>query len=276
MTATGGSGFWGRSKPYCSFCGWNLQIAKEIERASLKQFPWSLLLFAGFFGLVSYLSKSEFALVPFFFLSALLVGSAIASWRKLKLLEASHHATAYTNPLSSVMAARESIKHVPATAHQYLWTLSKPRRVRLKPVPRAITFAFPISWIFITYFGYRIVHDQIAVSSPLATLGDLGPLLLFALIWSGVGIATIRRARSDRRLLAEGDLAMAVVIHQELSGGKRRQSTISYQFKDATWRLVKGGVPTNRGSCMKTWKYQSSMTLKIPGEMWRSARPIVN
>jgi hypothetical protein len=50
-----------------------------------------------------------------------------------------------------------------------LW---QPRRVRLKLVARVITFAFPISWIFIVYFGYQIVRDELAVSG---LFGDLGP-----------------------------------------------------------------------------------------------------
>lgn len=185
MDVIGGSGFWGTSKPYCSFCGWNLQLAKETERKSLKQLPWALLLLVSFFAFVGYLSKSGFTLFPFLFLSVFLVGGAIASWRKLRLLDASHPTAAYANALPSVMTAQESIKQAHANPHQYLWTLTKPRRVRLKPVARVIAVAFPISWIFIVYFGYLIVKDQIGVSGRLATLRDLSPLLLFALIWSG-------------------------------------------------------------------------------------------
>jgi uncharacterized membrane protein YoaK (UPF0700 family) len=112
MEAIGGSTFWGLSKPYCSFCGWNLQLAKDMERASLKQWAWSLLLFAVFFVLVGYLSKSGFAFFPFLFLSVFVIGGAIASWRKLKLLEASHPATAYTNTLSSVTTTKESSREI--------------------------------------------------------------------------------------------------------------------------------------------------------------------
>ncbi len=248
MEVIGGSGFWGTSKPYCSFCGWNLQLAKEIERESLRQFPRNLLLFAGFFAFVGYLSKSGFAFFPFLFLSVFVVGRAIVSWRKLKLLDASHPATVYTNSLTSVMAAKRSVEQVPANTHQYLWALSKPRRVRLKPAARVITIAFPISWIFIAYFGYQIVRDQIAVSGPLANLRDLGPLLLFALIWSVIGITIIRSARRDRKLLAEGDVAMAIVTHQELIRGKHRRSQIRYEFRDASGRLVQGkGTDESRG-----------------------------
>lgn len=244
MEAICGSGFWGTSKPYCSFCGWNLQLAKEIERSSLKQLPWALLFFASFLAFVGYLSKSGFALFPFLLLCVFLVGGAIGSWRKLRLLEVSHPTAVYANALPSVMAAQAGIQQNPANPYQYLWTISKPRRVRLKLVARVITIAFPISWIFIVYFGYQIVRDQLAVSG---LLGDLGPLLLFALIWSVIGITTIRSARRDRKLLAEGNLAMAIVTHQELSGGKGRQSKIRYEFKDAAGRVVEGGGTDESG-----------------------------
>jgi hypothetical protein len=236
----GGSGFWGTSKPYCSFCGWNLQMAKEEERRSLKQLPWALVLFVSFFTFVGYLSKSGFALFPFLFLSVFLVGGAIASWRKLRLLEASHSPAIQTNTTPLVIATKENLQQAHINSYQCLWALTKPRRVRLKPVARVITIAFPVSWIFMVYFGFQIVRDEIAVSSPLATLRNLGPLLLFALLWSVIGITTIRRARRDRKLLAEGDLAIAIVTHQELSGGKHRTSQIQYEFKDAAGRSVYG------------------------------------
>src|SRR5260370_16576920 len=111
MEVIGGSGFWGTSKPYCSFCGWNLQLAKEIERKSLKQLPWPLLLFASFFAFVGYLSKSGFTLFPFLFLSVFLVVGAIASRRKLRLLEISHPTTVYPNTLPSFIPPHQRIHH---------------------------------------------------------------------------------------------------------------------------------------------------------------------
>src|SRR5260370_14359900 len=130
MEVIGGSGFWGTSKPYCSFCGWNLQLAKEIERESLRQFPRNLLLFAGFFAFVGYLSKSGFAFFPFLFLSVFVVGRAIVSWRKLKLLDASHPATVYTNSLPSVMAAQPSVAELPANTPHVLLALHTTPRLR--------------------------------------------------------------------------------------------------------------------------------------------------
>src|SRR5258707_3184747 len=132
MEVIGGSGFWGTSKPYCSFCGWNLQLAKEIERESLRQFPRNLLLFARFFAFVGYLSKSGFAFFPFLFLSVFVVGRAIVSWRKLKLLDASHPATVYTNSLTSVMAAKRKGGQGSRNTNPYLWAPTDSPRERLQ------------------------------------------------------------------------------------------------------------------------------------------------
>jgi hypothetical protein len=175
-------------------------------------------------------------------LSIFIIGGAITSWRRLRVLEAAQPTPVYENARTSVIAPKASPKQDRTNAQQYLylWALTKPRRVRLKPVARVITIAFPISWIFIVYFGFQIVRDEIAVSGPLATLRDLGPLLLFALVWSVIGITTIRTARRDRRLLADGNLAIGTVTHQELSGGKHQTSQIQYEFQDSNGRRVHG------------------------------------
>jgi hypothetical protein len=257
MQAIGADGFWSTSKPYCSYCGWNVSLAKEVERTSLKKLPWSLFLFAAFFGCIAYFSKAPFALLPFFFLSLFSVASAIATWRRLKLLQASHPAAAYATALSSVKAAEEETRHDRGTAYRYLLALTKPRPVRLRPFQRAISVAFPISWIFIVYFGFQIIRDGLAASSQLTTLTSLGPLFLFASLWSVIGVATIRDARRDRRLLAEGDLAIGIVTHQELSGGRHRRSKIIYEFKDTAGRQVQGeGTDESR-------EFYEDMTLPV-------------
>jgi hypothetical protein len=155
------------------------------------------------------------------------------------------------------MAAKETIERIPVDTHLYVSALSKPRTVRFKPVARFITIAFAISWIFIVYFGYQMVRDEIVVSGLLATLRDLGPLLLFALIWSVIGITTIRSARRDRKLLAEGEIAIAIVTHQALGGERHQQSKIRYEFKDATGRLVKGGGTD------ESWKLYENMEVPV-------------
>jgi hypothetical protein len=238
MEAISGSGFSGSSKPYCSFCGWNLQAAKNLEQESIRGLPKSLLFFAAFLGAFGFLFKTAALLFPFLLVSVFVIGSAIASWRKLKLLEASHPAAAYTRQANSVEMAKQGTEEIPGSTHHHLWSLSKPRRVRLKPVARVISIALPFSWIFIAYFGYQIVRDQIGDHRRMAGLGNLAPLLVIALAWSVIGLTTIRNSRKDRQLLAEGELAMATVTHQKLTGGKHRQSKIRYEFKDAGGRLI--------------------------------------
>ena len=232
----GGDGFWSTSKPYCSYCGWNVERAKELERTSLRQLSWSLPLIAAFFGAIAYFSKQAFALFPVLFLCAFAIVRAVASWNRLGLLNESHPAAEYTVGLASRTTAAEQIKHNRGSASQVLLTLTKPRRVRLKPVPLAICVAFPISWIFILYFAFQIVRNALAASNSGDAISDIGWLLFFASIWSIVGIMTIRSARRDRRLLAEGNVAIAVINHQQLTGGKHRRSEIHYEFNDSSGR----------------------------------------
>lgn len=262
----GGSGFWGTSKPYCSLCGWNLQAAKELARASIKGAPKILLFFAAFFGFFGYLYKAVVVVFPFLFLSVFVVADAIVSWRKLKLLEDSHP-TVHTNTPTSKIIDKSALKQVPKSADN-LWSLSKPRRVRLKPLARIVTVAFPISWIFIAFFGYMIAADQIERSHLFPALSSLVPLLLIASIWSFVAITTISRARIDRKLFAEGDLTMAVVTHQKLSGGKHRTSEIRYEFKDQAGRMVAGKGTDG------SWELYEDMEVPVFYDTENSARNV--
>jgi hypothetical protein len=102
-------------------------------------------------------------------------------------------------------------------------------------VTRVISITFPLSWIFIVIFGYPVIRDIIDGSGRIS---GIGPFLIFALIWSVIGITTIRGAWRDRKLLAEGDFAFATITHQESSGGKRPQSKILYKFRDVAGQLI--------------------------------------
>jgi hypothetical protein len=239
MQTLGGDGFWNTSKPYCSFCGWNVERAKELERSSLRQLSWSLALIAAFFGAIAYFLKQEFALFPFFFL-AFVVAGAIMSWKRLKLLNESRPAAEYAVALTSTTTAEERIKRDRGSAPQYLLALTKPRPVRLKPVPRAICVVFPISCIFIVYFGLQVVREALATATLRDALYGLAGLVFFASVWSIIGITTIRSACRDRRLLSEGEIAIAVITHQELTGSKHRSSEIQYEFNDAAGRRRHG------------------------------------
>ncbi|HET8925169.1 MAG TPA: DUF3592 domain-containing protein [Candidatus Acidoferrum sp.] len=189
---------------------------------------------------MGYLFKSRIAFFPLIFLFVFVVGRAIASWRKLRVLESAHPTAVYENARTSIIAPKAIPQEERANPHQYIWALTKPRRIRLKPVPRALIMAFPASWIVIAYFGYLIARNQVGGASPFVAFGDLAIFVFFALVWSALGITTIRSARRDRKLLAEGNIAMGTVTRQELSRGKHQTSQIQYEFKDATGRRIYG------------------------------------
>jgi hypothetical protein len=226
MEAIGGSGFWGTSKAYCSFCGWNLVRAKETEREALKQLPWGFLLLLIFCALTGYSRKSgfTFSFSVFAVFSAFLLTLGIVTWRKLRILETSHPSASYVNPVTSTIRVEQGSRPTGIDRCHYLATLPKPRRVRVKPIPRIIAIAYPLSMVFVIYFGYETARNDIVVSGLRAMFGNLGFFLFFSLVWSGVGLMTIRKTRRDRRLLGEGALAIATITSQELTGGKHRRS----------------------------------------------------
>ncbi len=231
MKALGGKGFWGLSKPYCSFCHWNVALAREGKRRQLKQLLLSPLIFAAFFGAVAYFAKEEFALFPFLFICIFVLVTAIASRKELRVLETSHSAATSAPPLTSLAAAQEKAKLDREAAFEHLRALQRPRHVRLKSVPMVISFAFPASLVLFAYFGFVILRNG-GVSSGM--LRDLVPLLIIVGIWSVLSVVVMRRAWKDRRLLQNGDLAIATVTNQELTGGRHPRSRITYEFKDAS------------------------------------------
>jgi hypothetical protein len=185
-----------------------------------------LLVLAVLFGFDAYFTKDEFELVPFGLFLILIGIIATASWKQLRRLDAANPTTTTS---ASETSASERVKQVRETAYQHMRALPKPRQVRLKAVPRVIYIAFPLSWILITYFGFKIFRNGLAPSS---LLPDLAPLLIILGVWWALSIIIMRRARKDRRLLEEGDFAIATVTHQELTGGRHPRSRITYDFKD--------------------------------------------
>jgi hypothetical protein len=80
------------------------------------------------------------------------------------------------------------------------------------------------------YWAFLLVRAGIVMSS------DLLVLLGAAIVWSAIAITSIRRAIRDRKLLAEGSLAIGLVTRQYLTGGRHPRSEIQYEFKDAAGR----------------------------------------
>ena len=69
---------------------------------------------------------------------------------------------------------------------------------------------------------------------------DVAFFLAFAGISLTVMGGTIRSVFRDRRLIANGDIAVGVIVCQETIGGKSKTSRIEYDFKDAAGRTYTG------------------------------------
>ena len=118
-----------------------------------------------------------------------------------------------------------------------LRALPKPRRVRFKTLPKVLSIAFPIFIALALYFGFAYVRDGLLAYT---SISGLWVPLFIAAIWSAIAVQSLRRARRDLKLLAEGDLAVATVTAQWMTGGKGSRSRISFQFRDASGRLILG------------------------------------
>jgi hypothetical protein len=257
MEAICGSGFWGRSKPFCSACGWNVETATEMQRQSFKLYLWGLAICAGFLIFIGFSVKDEIEdiAIPFCFL-LLVLGGTFFSWRKLKRLESLNSLVASAYPPPSLISTTNgrNLRKVSADKYQQWLNLSKPRRVRFKFVPGFILIAFPVAMILVVIFGAQFGPDAIRGSRAFR---DVLPLLIFVLVISALAISTIRNSLRDRKLMTEGNLAIATVTSQGSTGGRHPKSKIRYKFMDAAGQMIEGEGTDN------SWEIYEDMEMLV-------------
>lgn len=228
--------FTGTSKPCCLSCGWNLELAKERSRSQLQGWPIALAVFGALFVCIAYFSKDPFALAPFILVAGLLGFVAISGWRHLRKLNAARITAPHVDfSLLRTPGAPLETKKTLAVNTDLLLSLSKPRRVRLKVKPKIISIVFPISVAIALYFGFNYVREGLL---PHTSVSDLWLPLIIAVIWSTIAIQTLRHARRDWKLLAEGDWAVGTVTAQWMTSGRHPHSKISFQFRDLLGRSI--------------------------------------
>jgi len=233
--AEGGYRFWGLSKPHCTACGWNVTLAIEATRNSRNELPWALPIIGVVFLVDIFGSKDRFAAIPMLLLFTGVAGIWISLQRKLNRLQEIQKSAAYPYPQTSALTALQAVKLIRESRLEQLRALPKPRIVVFKLVPRILSYLFPLSWVFGIVFVFTIFRER--GLTPVA-FSEWLPFLLMGVIWSGVCIVFIWNAIKDRRLLAEGEIAMGTVIHQRRSGRKHQTSRIYYEFRDSTGRKI--------------------------------------
>ena len=121
-----------------------------------------------------------------------------------------------------------------------LRTLSKPRRISLKTSTRILigVFLFIIGVaLYSIILGHRTTYPKANAANVFT---DFAFFAMFALIWLTMAGGTVRSVFRDGKLLANGDVAIAVIVSQEMTGRKSQTSRIEYEFKDAAGRGYTG------------------------------------
>jgi hypothetical protein len=241
---------WGPDKPCCPVCGWNLERAKEDERQELRRAPVVLLCCALVLGVVGYrfATATNGTSLVLFIVVAIAVGMALASRIKLKAMGASQSSTAFSDtsrpasPIESLTAKESSIRLV----YESVLTLSKPRRTSLK----ASTVVKLVVFLCIIYLAWQFFglaqHATFSKPKTIGTIAYLVFVVVLAASWATKGVAMVRSVFRDRNLLANGEVAIAIVVRQQTdTGGRYKTSAIEYQFEDQSDRRYMGKCDDN-------------------------------
>ncbi len=150
-----------------------------------------------------------------------------------------------------------------SSGYEYLFSISKPRRVQASPVILIIIGSLSIASIFLIYSGVQTIRSSQQLGTHPSLLYSFVVGFIFPIILIAISGATYWKLRRDISLLRDGELAIGVVTHQKLievrggRGGRRKQSRIRYRFKDPAGRLFQG-TGTDR-----TRSLQVNMTVPV-------------
>lgn len=125
--------------------------------------------------------------------------------------------------------------------YQALFAAARPRRVRIRLVPRILLSVLPIAGVLLAYFGILEVLTFRELGVDSSSIIDLALGFFFSLLMIGASVVVFRTVLRDKKLLRNGELAVGTVTHQELVRG--RKSTwrrVRYQFNDASGQLYQG------------------------------------
>lgn len=254
-----GSASKGRGKPYCSKCGWNLDAAESRARESLKQIPFTLLLFAGFYAFILYVDRNLTVgvVATASILSIFVIYNALADWMLLRRVSELRAADSNSNHAAAHEIAAMSFAHKISETefeswqraarhdHERLLSLASPRTVRLSREGKISLAAIFAGLVGIGGVGVGLpdlLRSNANSKSVLPALLWSAMLLLFGYI----GATTTRHELRKRRTIIEGEATLAKVVRQATTGGKSPKSKISYIFKDRAGKFYEGSDDDRR------------------------------
>ena len=230
--------FWGYGKPYCSACMWNAELVRAGERRNLKQFPLIVLFVGLVLGTIGY-SSAAYPKSFVFLVVAVVAYILFRSWRRLRTLESAQpDATSPHNPPSRVIQTQA--EQAEMTRNQIICdrirALSKPRRTKLNTPSRVISPAIVLVAIYSLMTLARLTDSKTGATN---TFTGTHSILVYGLIVSVIGAFAIRTILRHRRLLQNGDVAVALITKQA-ERGRFKDSYICYEFEDQAGNVVKG------------------------------------
>jgi hypothetical protein len=156
--------------------------------------------------------------------------------------------------------------HLPGS-RESTFDLPRPRIVRVKMVPQIMLVALPLVAAFLFYSDAQVISSPHRIGSHLPQFQGAYLEFIFPSLMIIVSSVTLWMVRRDLMLLKNGGLAMAVVIHQEMTGRRRSQSTIWYRFRTTSGETYQGtGTDYSR-------KVRVDMTVPV---FYKPENPTVN
>jgi hypothetical protein len=147
-----------------------------------------------------------------------------------------------------------------------LCSLPRPRTARFTDFGRMLWVVLISGWVVLATLSAR--SDYGLIKSKSFDLDSVMWDVVFPVI-GGLALAAILRTESkNRKLLENGGLALGTVISQRRTGGKRKSSEITYEFKNAA------GAQYQRKSQDLTHSYFPGMVVPVFYDSVDSSRSV--
>lgn len=221
--------FWQTAnKPFCSNCGWNLNRARASVEGQAKTARIFLIVFlvGVAFATAVAIDKKEFSgLFPLALLFGIIAFSyAWNYWGAKRALNEAALA-GKTDPAASGRAP------LPPAYIQRIQTLSRPRKVKLRPTGRVSVLLFIMCLGIVASFIYVIADNARGGSFDWKSLWPVIPLLATVAALLGFMVFEFRKERKKLSLLRNGEVAVGRVVEQRvIQRGKQSYNEITYEF----------------------------------------------
>jgi hypothetical protein len=235
-------GFFGRGKPFCVHCGWNLERAesslKEKARASQFILVAFVIMAVALFWVSSSAGRGKrpVTALPILAIFALAGGLPLWSYLSTKRTIARARAT------PSVQGVQ--VQPIPDAFLRRIQSLPRPRRVRFRftgALGVIVVSAFAVLFAIMIYGMARVkAPEGPRNATPLPYAFFVGPIAFVGLVAGIVIIPAVLKEKRNRPLFQDGEVAAARVLAQRtVAQGKSSYSQIDYEFRASGGQTIR-------------------------------------